>query len=423
MRGNSLWKHAVGLSLLMSFLLMMSFASRANGNDDVVIKLLTDYWSPIKKRESTLFFDSQASPSKKVLYAYALVKSRQHDVDKAISVIDRLEELDPANSLQLRLKTWLLLRREKFDAAVVTLTRFIEKVKADGSLDDFSRLESYRFAGRVFGFLDGPASSRVNPVTRESSRRKVLMGIDADLKDAFDLDYSAVRDEYRDLINAKGKAEKTALDADIKQRQIKFAQLIRTEAQLDESQKRLNSQAIEIRENVNRELLEIRESDRQWSSRQAALESDLAGVQNELFLLANDVAYWRHLWIQEEEVFQRGYYIRRIQNLDFLIFDRRSDAAVIRGELNGIVSQRDGLQARYAQLSGGASRQLASIQTELKNVTQLQRRTANEKINTTKPSKKIVTRSVSLKTKAKSITTYDKFPLEMERQLVLDSLD
>ena len=166
----------------------------------------------------------------------------------------------------------------------------------------------------------------------------------------------------------------------------------------------------------------IRQQDLPLATQQDALESELGAINSDLIFLINDYNYWNNLALRERAPRQRAFYFRRAGRVDGLIIQQELAASQIRGQLNAVMSDRIALRQQYAETNAIAANQLAAIQKDLKEVSRQQRITTNQKIRTTKPTKKIVTHSVSLKAKANSIVTYDQFPLEIERQLLLDRI-
>ncbi|MEE2641368.1 MAG: hypothetical protein VX768_12130, partial [Planctomycetota bacterium] len=76
--------------------------------DEVAKKLLTEFWSLTRKKEADRFYARSERPNPESVYAYALVKSRQHDVQTALEAIEQLHQMDDRNLQSWRLKTWLL---------------------------------------------------------------------------------------------------------------------------------------------------------------------------------------------------------------------------------------------------------------------------------------------------------------------------
>lgn len=398
------------------------FLSESQATDEVAQRLLKEFWSHTKVRQTDLFYDTVEYKNQNTIYAYALVKSRQHDVKKALDAIDALQKMDATKPQPWRLKTWLLLRQDKFNGAVVSLGKYIDAVKADKTLDDFSRAEAYRFAGRVFAFLDGPVKSKTNKVSVDTLRRKVMFKLDPDLSNALTFDYNQVEMQYQKLMGDKQKHDDNFAKQDEKERRIKFAQLSQVEDQLSKSKTKLNEQSGTVAETANKELNAIRQQDVPLAQRQADLEIELADINQELIWLVNDLNYWNNQALRERDPLNRSFFFRRAGSVDGAIIRLELVARRIRNERDLIVSERAALRRQFAATNAIASNQLASIDSELKDITRQQRVTSNQKIRTTKPTRKIITHSVSLKNKATSIVTYEQFPLEIERQLLLDKL-
>ncbi|MEC9092559.1 MAG: hypothetical protein VX438_07640 [Planctomycetota bacterium] len=391
-------------------------------SDEVAKKLLKEFWSHTKQKQTDHFFEGVELKSEHAIYAFALVKSRQHDVARALAAIESLHEIHSSSPQSWRLKTWLLLRQDKFNGAAVSLGKYIEAVKADKTMDDFSRREAYRFAGRVLGFLEGPVESSVNLVTLDALKRRIFLKIDPELMKALQADSANVKATYRNLMESKAKHEENFARIDAQQRKIKFAQLSKLEVQLSKSKDQLNQQSGTVRTAATQELEGIRQQDIPLSSQQAVVESELNSINRELILLINDYNYWNNLALREKDAVQRAYYFQQAGRIDGLIIQQELRVSQIRRELDRIQIERIALRRRLLAAQETASHQLASISKEIKDISKQERRASNEKMRAVKPTRKIITHSVSLKTRAKSIVTYEQFPLEIERQLLLDLL-
>lgn len=396
--------------------------SALDDTDTIVKKLLKDFWTPTKKSEANAYFEAQSVENAKTVYAFALVKSRQHDVKAAIQALEKLEEIDPNNPQPQRLKCWLLLRQDKFNLALVSLGKFIDLANADKSLDDFGKTEAYRFAGRVFAYLEGPLKSRAHKLSIETSKRKILFKLDADLLSAFNFDYSVVEKDYQEMMGKKQTIDQNAAKIDAEERKIKFARLTEVEKQLAENKEDIAEKSGELRAEAIKVLEEIRLQDSPLASQQSQLESELGSINRDLLVLISDYNYWNTLALRENNQRLRILYFQRAGRADGLILRAELDANSVRSRLNVVESQRNDLRRQYAAIESNATQQLASLNSGLKNIEKQKRRTAIEKIKTTKPSKKTITHSVSLRLRSRSIATYDQFPLEIERQLLLDSI-
>lgn len=394
----------------------------ADDTDEIVKKLLKDFWTATKKSQANDYFASQTVKNFETIYAFALVKSRQHDVKAALKALDELERIDPTKTQPQRLKTWLLLRQNEFNLAVTSLGKYIELVNADKTLSDFARTEAYRFAGRVFAYLEGPVQGRASKLPMETTKRKILFKLDPDLLSAFNFDFSVVEKEYQEMIGKKQTIDQNAAKIDAEKRKMKFAQLTEVEKQLAENKDQIAEKSSELRTEATKVLEELRLQDAPLALQQSQLESELNLINRDLFLMISDYNYWNTLALRENNQRLRILYFQRAGRADGLILRAELDANSVRSQLNILESQRNDLRRQYAAIDSSASQQLASLNNGLKNIEKQKRRTANEKIKATKPSRKTVTQSMSLRIRSQSIATFDQFPLEIERQLLLDSL-
>lgn len=385
-------------SILLTLCGTLAVSNQLNAEDETAKQLLNSCWSVTKKRDADLLIKNEPNKTANAVWAYTLVKVRQHDVAKAIVAIEALEKIEPKNARTTRLKTWLLLRQSKFDSALISVSDFISLVNSDKKSSKGARERAYEFAGTVFGFLDGPVANRVNRVSRDSALLSVLVKVDVASQTAFDSAYQRVASKYGEIMYAKQEVDKSAAIQDAKVRQAKFEMLTEKEAQLQEAERRIGNERSNFR---------------------IAATENLANLQSQQLHLANQ----RTLFSTRAHLHHTNYDSKKTSSGS--MNQRKSHHGKPRfsyGHVYGLHTHRNALDRQFHASRRFAAYQINSLNTELKEVSKAKQRTAGQKLRALKPTTKSDGQAVALRNRATSIKTYAQFPLELERQTLLSSV-
>jgi len=393
-------KNNLPQNVLMLLILSCGFTSAVDlkAEDQTTKELLNRCWSVTKKRDADLLIKNKPNKTAKQVWAYALVKVRQHDIAKAMVAIEVLEKMDPKNTTTIRLKAWLLLRQSKFDAAMMSVSKFISLIESDKTVSSAGRQEAYTFAGTIFGFLDGPVADRINRTSRDSAIHSVLLNIDTTSQTAFDSAYQRVASKYGEIMNTKQEVDQAAAIQDAKVRQTKFAMLTEKEAQLQEAERRVGNERSEFRTAAIKSLANLRNQQLQWAYQPT--------------LLASRIHVHHPNYVSHHT--SRGGSHQKVHHHGKPRFDY--------GHVYGIHSQKNAVDRQFHASRAFAANQINSLNQELKEISKVKQRTAGQKLRALKPTTKSDSQSVALRNRARSINTYAQFPLELERQLLLSSL-
>ena len=310
--------------------------------------------------------------------------------------------------------------------ALISVGKYIQLVNADASKDAFDRSEAYRFAGRVFAFIDGPVSGEVKTTTRDLAMRKVMFKSDVEMQKAFQFDYELVTKKYSDLMDSKTKVDQSDAQQDANIRKVKFEQLATKEAQLHEREQTVLKERSDVRQAAAEHLEVLRSQDIPLANHQSALTNTLANnYYNQAwhnYLYHTPTFHYSHGKgkVKGKGYSHKGYLHNHADH--FYHWNNNWHNGILRGQLYGVQNQRAALLDQYALANASASNQIHSLNRELKDVNKVKNRTRSEKLRALKPSTVTSSRSRAINSKAKSIMTYEQFPLEIERQLILANI-
>lgn len=374
----------------------------AQATDQVSQELLNNYWSVGLKKQTDRYFAGQQDRTPESIYAYALVKTRQHDIKMAIKAIDVLQKMQPENARPLRLKVWLELRYDKYEPALASLVNYMTLIKQDDSITGFERTAASEFAGRIFGFLDGPVGNKVNMGDRDAAMNAVLSGLSEQDYKAFEAAYAGVANKYNGLVSQKRQVDADAAAQDKVIQQAKYKSLVQREKQLHEAEQRTAMERQRTRAAINKGLTDIARKDLTYANRGTVLRPTFVRPHRKVLIHTSGgkkiVGGTKHPHVV-------GFHVARPTYLRSSYYDQQA--------------RRDILAGHYNTLREVGAGQMNSLNKELKEISKAKQRTMGQKLRALRPSGKIVTKSVALKAKARSITTYEQFPLEIERQLLL----
>lgn len=391
-------------SVLLLAVAAVIMANQVVANDQVSQQLLTEFWSTTKGKASTQYFAAQTDRTAESVYAFALVKTKQHDVKMALRAIEVLQKMEPKNGKPLRLKTWLQLRQDEVEAAMGSLIEYISLIDQDSRLSAFERKEAMEFAGRVLGFLDGPVAHKVNGGDRDAAVDQISARMTPEDGKAFEAGYTSVMNQFSGLMSEKVKVDADAAAEDAVVQQAKFASLAAKEKELHEAEQRTAKERERTRAQITKGLTDIARKDLTFANQPRVYGTYAVRSHYPLHHVTGGSASKSHMYKHGTGHKVVGYVARP--------WFRHAG-------YNDLYARRNILAGHYNELRDLGAGQMNSLSKELKEISKAKNRTMNQKLRALRPSGKIVTQSVALKSKARSIMTYEQFPLEIERQLLL----
>jgi hypothetical protein len=164
-----------------------------------------------------------------------------------------------------RTRIRLAMLTREYPAALAAMERLAEMVPAAPATDaelEAGHMQTAKFLGRMFGFLEGPVSGDVTAELREASRTRLLSALGESRQRAFDDGRRQVRETYSSLALEKEEAEaeeKTAADAE----QEKFLRDLAAEKEgLDPKRDSLAGDREKLQEDARKELENASEDER-----------------------------------------------------------------------------------------------------------------------------------------------------------------
>jgi hypothetical protein len=419
-------------------------AEDANAQDDTFVQVSALFdagWKPSSRglaAAEALYHKMQAGgrPDPRLSYAFALVQMRNHKYDDAGKLLDRVLAANPADIHARRARIWVLAITQEYAAALVQLESLMKQIAAAPATENRQTelatpadgepgTETDRFAnfaGRVMGYIDGPATPSLNEQVRRQYRSRLAGLLSGRQRNAFEEGYTFVQQRFAELSLDR---EQTAADAkaDEQRRQERILdELARERAELKEHDSKLREQAKEVTADFKEALTTLETQQRPLAARQARLETRAAAIVREMAALEIQIAQlWEWAgWTEDpaDALRLQG----EARRLDLALGRYRVDLRTIEAELTGIAAQQVAL-ARQRQVTVAQQRARADrFERRATELRRAERRISGQEDRANQQPSGVTGAVVSLVNRAKAFTTYDEFPFEEERARLLQSL-
>lgn len=372
--------------------------------------------------EKFAVIDKLSPGDPRAIYGNVLVCMNQRRYDDALRLLDRLLTDEDERLEAWRAKIWIAMVRRNFGAALAACDRSITILSELEDVNSEVSNEHLRFIGRALGFMEGPAAEATGTASRPEIEERILGRLDetqiAELNQAKEevlVRYSeliSARDDSKAVAKAEAEETKTKLLQDVAEARVASEQ--RAE-QLQASRDKLATE-------YNTEMDKIASQDAPLRSQIASLESQLATEQSSLAIVNSDISRLQIALARERDPVIR----RRIQfDIDTLsVTASRMQANVfgIDRQIGAVNGQRATLAARQQSIQNRLGTQLNQIDKELTSLGKTVKKLDGTEKQINKAVQPIKGKVLSLNSKAASWTTYQPFPLIIERDRLLESL-
>ncbi len=386
-------------------------------------------WKPSSKglaAAEALYRQIQAGgrPDPRLSYAFALVQMRNQKYDDARKLLDLVLAADKTNVHVRRAKTWVLMITQKHSAALLELESTLKSMAAAqadaGPETDAGRL--IQFAGRVMGFIDGPAGSALGEPARAGHRKRLLGMLTGEQRQTFVEGYAFVQRRFAEL-NLDRQQTTADAKADEQRRQERnLEELERERAKLAQHSTQLRERAETVVADFKETLTTLDSQHRPLAARQARLEARAAAMVREMAGLEVEIARLLELASLVEDPVEALQLQAEARRLDLALGRYRVNLRTIEAELSGVAAQRIAL-ARQQQVAVAQQRANADrLERRAADLRRAERRISSQEDRANQPASGVTGAVVSLSNRAKAFTTYDEFPFEEERARLLQSL-
>ncbi|MBM4005205.1 MAG: hypothetical protein FJ295_18265 [Planctomycetes bacterium] len=375
-------------------------------------------------------------------YAFALIKLRQLKYADADKVLEELLDDHPQELSARRMQIWLHVSRRDFDRAineVMKLAAILPKEDEAGeksSPDDKTEtavgvlnepraetvIETARFMGRVFGFLEGPVANSNNQLVREEYMEKLLASLPPRQRAAFIEGRDAVSDKFLELTDRRAESLERAKTQQKEEKEQKLKDLGETKDEIGRQSEKLKEANDKLRSELKSQLDDLNRRDRPLANKFMQLDADATVMRRQLSGISADMVLLRGRLETEKDPIVRGQILTQLDLLGVRGTRIEADLDVTTRQAAGVASQRaqlqqqaNAVQEQASQIADGQNREFDQLQRKQKSAEAQEKRLKKSSPTSDTPETRAKSTAVT------SFVTYEPFPLEKERQRLLDS--
>jgi len=361
----------------------------------------------------------QVSPGDvRAVYAYALVQIKQRRYPDAAKLLGQLLDHDPQHIHAAKAKAWLSMLGKNYSQSLIELDQLVQMK----SSSDEEQLENVRYAGRMVGYLEGPADGVIKETTLQAAKRKIISRLDDKQIAAFDKARDGVIETHHSFsLEQEQTAEEAKVQAE-KDRERERKELAGEQTQLEERRAEIAPEIEKLKSEAKDELKAIEDEDKPLVDQLRRLETEAIATRREQSLYTSDIIRLQGQLDRAEDPGTRGLIQSQINQVSIL--SNRYDAQVrlLERQAQSIVAQRVKLKNDYDRMYASYSSQIQKLGGELKEIDKLDKRNTGLQKKAEKPSTADLRRTRAIAARAKALSTYEDLSLDLEREWVLQSL-
>lgn len=420
---------SIVVALIFSSRLSTTSAADSKWQRDELVKFFRLGWdlSPEARIKVDEQYDELVPLSKgdgRLQYAMALIKIKQLKYQEALKLVNEIVAADKMNLNAWQAKIWLTVLTKNYSQALVDLEKAGQAMPPVDTTDDKNN-EAYRematFMGRVFGYLEGPAGTHTNEDERIAQRKKMVARLSPERRKAFENGREAVSDKYLALTDQAIVSKERAKDDAEEERDEKLKGIDDEQQQLEKRRTELGTQRDKLRGELKAEMDDLTKQDRPLAQQFATIDARATVIRRELGLLTVSIAAQQAALARERDPGLREVIGLQLLNFSRLAANYNTDLTALTAQASTIAGQRAQLQQRAAQTQNNYGRQLDQAEKELNDIQKKANRNVNAEKRIRKPTSADTPESRAKAAQVASFVTYEQFPLEREKQRLLDS--
>lgn len=355
------------------------------------------------------------------IYAYALVKMHQRQYPEAASLLEEYLAVDGAHPYAWRAKSWLSMLMKNASSSLVELDK-ISQLLADQKVEltASEREEFVRYLGRMIGFLEGPGEGLANAATTRAAKQKISERLTPTEREAFESAVSLVADEYAVLATAKDDAQVQEIATAERKKREELAQLDKDELDIGARKEELKLRAEKIESEVAAENDSYSKADAPLAGEFDRVAAQATAVERDLARVVIDINSVRADLAREKDPNIRDRLFRDLDRLERLAARIDVDLRGLERRAAGIKARREVLLVQHNRALAGYASSLGTAQREYKALESKEKRADAMRDKLRKPAVGNTGKVIALNKQAVALSTYETFPLEEERQRLLD---
>lgn len=361
----------------------------------------------------------------RAFYGHGLVMLYQRRYDDSAKAFDQVARVDEEHLPALKARVWISLLVKKYGDALTAmedLAKAAGKLAVDADNKDAAE-EAARFLGSTYGFVDGPLAETAALASRKSTEDVILESLSDEQRVKFIDARQAVIEKFTDLTTERADSRETAIADEEAEKQKILADVDKRRAEMQTQADELQERRAKVEGELKEELAEIAKLDRPLLTQLTALQAQSAALQTGADNVAIDIQRLEGRLAGEKDPVRRDQLRRDIRRLGTLLRQYDVDLATASGALAGVQAERATLFARQKTAERDLGGQLKSIDRQAAGFAAEERKLAGIEKRAKKPSNGSTGKVNALGVTATALKTYEPFPIERERQRLLDSLE
>jgi len=354
----------------------------------------------------------------RAVYAYALVQIKQRRYPEADKLLGQLLDFDPTHLHAAKAKAWLSMLAKNYTQSLVELDRLVQ-MKA--SSDD-DKLEAVRYAGRLVGYLEGPADGSVNEPTLQAAKRKIFSRLDDKQIAEFDKARDGVIEMHHSFsLEQEQTADEAKAQAE-KDRERELKELESEQTQLEERRSEIAPEIEKLKSEAKTELKAIEDEDKPLAEQIRRLETEAIAIRREQTVFNSQIVGLQSQLNSTEDPNRINLIQSQINQAS--IISNRYDAQIraLERQAQSIVAQRMKLKNDYDKMYASYASSIQKLGGELKEIDKQDKRNDSLQKKADKPASADLRRTRAIEARAKALSTYEDLSLDLEREWVLKSL-
>ena len=424
--------------ILLIFVLALA-ASQLNNNRltaedrpiEAAIEMLGSTWENrlSLRQQADQLYESADAKEKDLTYAYLLTKIKQNDVRKALQAADALLKIDADHVNGHRAKSWLLLLTRQYDSALVELKNYAaanDKASAELAKEDAAevaeKMEHVRALGRMIGFFRGPLADHVSESNVDEVERLILDKATDEEKGIFNDQADRVVKHYNDILLKKETTDADLLDEakveqaqELKNLKKSAEEIVARRAELIPQIEKLREEAAEVFAMIEAKAIPLQSDLEQLNSDANSIENDIA------FALA-EAADYDHRARHERDAFAADRWFIRADRCRSLANRYDLQLGIIYRNIRAVKAALQSVNAEYVTAQNRYGGQLNLLESELQALNKDKKRNEGKTRRTEKPVRISGGISKALENRARSIKSYENFPVDLQRDRLASHL-
>jgi len=419
--------HAIAVGLLFSLT-----APALLADDDLARRKLADFlhtcWetgdSVHAATDAKFKAVEKAGAGARAYYGQALVLMYQRRYEEAAKALEQVVKVDDQHLAGWRAKIWLALLTKKYGiglAGMEHLATAAGKLAEDAGNKEAAE-EAVRFLGSVYGFVDGPLGESAAGASRKTTEKAILAALSEEQQVVFTEARQAVMEKFAELTNERQGSRESAIADEEAEKQKVLADVEKRRSEIATQGEELKERRAKVEGELKDELTEIGRLDRPLLTQLTSLQAQAAAVRRNADTVALDIQALEDQFAREKDQNIRDQIRRDINRLRPLLGRYDGELAVISTAIAGVQGQRATLATRQAKAQNTFGSQLQSIDRQFAAFQAEERKLAGAERKANKPSTGSTGKVSALNITATALKTYEPFPIEQERERLLESL-